>query len=707
MPIIGFGGGFGGGSSYINGVVPTSADLPTTVGNPPMDSVYLAKVGSGVWLINRKPAGLYCRTANDGAASDWTYLGAFPEVNADGNWELYNTTDPTKELKFDLSGISAGNTRTLTVPNASGVIGIADTRTNVSYSTNQSLPATRNTLLVVSNTNASGINLDLPTTGTNDGDIYTFIGGGTVSGPIIIRRCVLLSPLAFTEIARIAATGQSHSFRAIGSGSNNWELVSANWAVPSAIGSTTRNTGAFTTLSATGAITGAEATSTSVRSLANGFQLPVAASSGAVGILSTFIGSGNELRIYSANSGGTISNMATFNASSGASFTTLSANNGILNASAPVLDLAQTWNASGTTFTGLNFTITDTQSANGSRAFDIKSGTTSIFSLRKVGGAPLTEVVAINGPGRGLIIGSGTLAPSDAFFSLRWQVNVAGLARDAIFAWGTDVYNLSYDLAIQRDAADTLAQRRAANPQTFRLYTTWANNGVDFERLFIKGQTNSAFQIGTEKGGTGGARDLAFLHDGTTRLTINDKIRTGSTSLVLGSASRVEWGAGTIYLEASTSASPAYFKIVTASTDRLNFDASGIIGFGGLTNLFPALKRSSTTLQVRLADDSAFAPFECAGLTLNGNLTASTRNIVTDTTTGTKIGTATNQKIGFFNATPVVQQSGTGTNATGFTANGPTNTVHADSTFTGDVGATAYSISDIVKHLKTMGLIAS
>jgi hypothetical protein len=30
-------------------------------------------------------------------------------------------------------------------------------------------------------------------------------------------------------------------------------------------------------------------------------------------------------------------------------------------------------------------------------------------------------------------------------------------------------------------------------------------------------------------------------------------------------------------------------------------------------------------------------------------------NIVLDTSTGTKIGTATNQKLGFFNATPVVQ----------------------------------------------------
>jgi hypothetical protein len=45
--------------------------------------------------------------------------------------------------------------------------------------------------------------------------------------------------------------------------------------------------------------------------------------------------------------------------------------------------------------------------------------------------------------------------------------------------------------------------------------------------------------------------------------------------------------------------------------------------------------------------------------TLTGNLTLSTYNIVSDTSTGTKIGTATSQKFGFFNATPIVQPSST------------------------------------------------
>lgn len=95
--------GSGGGASYIDGVVATPADLPVTVGTPALDSVYLAKGASGVWLINRKPAGLYCRTGNDGDLEDWTYLGAFPEVNSDANWRLYHDADPTRELEIELT----------------------------------------------------------------------------------------------------------------------------------------------------------------------------------------------------------------------------------------------------------------------------------------------------------------------------------------------------------------------------------------------------------------------------------------------------------------------------------------------------------------------------------------------------------------------------------------------------------------------------
>lgn len=47
-----------------------------------------------------------------------------------------------------------------------------------------------------------------------------------------------------------------------------------------------------------------------------------------------------------------------------------------------------------------------------------------------------------------------------------------------------------------------------------------------------------------------------------------------------------------------------------------------------------------------------------AALTMNAALTMGDGiNIVADTTTGTKIGTATAQKLGFWNVTPVIQQA--------------------------------------------------
>lgn len=96
---------------------------------------------------------------------------------------------------------------------------------------------------------------------------------------------------------------------------------------------------------------------------------------------------------------------------------------------------------------------------------------------------------------------------------------------------------------------------------------------------------------------------------------------------------------------------------------------------------------------------------EVARWIAGGVLINDANNIQLGTATGTKIGTAANQKLGFFNATPVVQPSTTGT-STGFTAGAGTN-VTDQSTFTGGTGSTAYRISDIVLALKSVGLLAS
>jgi hypothetical protein len=60
----------------------------------------------------------------------------------------------------------------------------------------------------------------------------------------------------------------------------------------------------------------------------------------------------------------------------------------------------------------------------------------------------------------------------------------------------------------------------------------------------------------------------------------------------------------------------------TTVTERLALEASGLLTFGGSTSSFPALKRNSTALETKLADDSAYAPHAMQYLDINDGITA-------------------------------------------------------------------------------------
>jgi hypothetical protein len=130
------GSGGGGGASYIDGEVATYTDLPLD-GSAALNTAWLVRQASGTWLIARKPAGIYIRTATAGVSrdADWTYAGILPDVFNDANFLLYDNADSSKNLKFQLSGITSGQTRTLTVPDASGKIALQSEAYDFYYAT--------------------------------------------------------------------------------------------------------------------------------------------------------------------------------------------------------------------------------------------------------------------------------------------------------------------------------------------------------------------------------------------------------------------------------------------------------------------------------------------------------------------------------------------------------------------------------------------
>ncbi len=93
----------------IKAVVSVYADLPVT----PDDvlDVYLVRTGTGIWLINRKPAGLY-----NWNGSAWVHMSSFPDQFNTTNLEFYDNADNSKRLGWIISAIATATKRFITMP---------------------------------------------------------------------------------------------------------------------------------------------------------------------------------------------------------------------------------------------------------------------------------------------------------------------------------------------------------------------------------------------------------------------------------------------------------------------------------------------------------------------------------------------------------------------------------------------------------------
>ena len=171
------------------------------------------------------------------------------------------------------------------------------------------------------------------------------------------------------------------------------------------------------------------------------------------------------------------------------------------------------------------------------------------------------------------------------------------------------------DLYLVRDAANTLALRNGVNAQTLRIYNTYTD-ASNYERGVLAWNSNR-LDIGPQAAGTGTLRSIGLLSNvvfptdntydiGASGANRPRTIYAGGAGFFGGD---ITSSSGLAILNKIVAGSPSDGVLRLSNYAITDFDR---IQFGGTTASFPALKRSGAGLQIRLADDTDFAPFYAA-----------------------------------------------------------------------------------------------
>jgi len=119
----------------------------------------------------------------------------------------------------------------------------------------------------------------------------------------------------------------------------------------------------------------------------------------------------------------------------------------------------------------------------------------------------------------------------------------------------------------------------------------------------------------------------------TSRFSVSRLGAVVAGSYTLGASAFIIWSTRSVL------SSPANGNLTLFNS---SFNDWGLLQFGGTAATFPALKRSTTTLQVRLADDSAFASLSVLNILTNNAAALVTSSVALTDFAGAGAGTITN-----------------------------------------------------------------
>jgi hypothetical protein len=203
----------------------------------------------------------------------------------------------------------------------------------------------------------------------------------------------------------------------------------------------------------------------------------------------------------------------------GASFP-LTGSCGTVAVSTTCLTLSETWATTGTYVAPLVINVTDSGPANAASLLqDWQVGGVSKLVILKSGaiqnpGAATT----VGNSGFGVTLSGGAKDNSDTV-SFGWNQGVIEVANTGKFSWSSTSSGAGVvDLALFRDAANTLAQRNGTTAQSSRLYNTYtdASNG---EWIELSWASNAATLKPTNNG-TGTQRSLTIVTGALTFATL-------------------------------------------------------------------------------------------------------------------------------------------------------------------------------------------
>ena len=238
----------------------------------------------------------------------------------------------------------------------------------------------------------------------------------------------------------------------------------------------------------------------------------------------------------------------------------------------------------------------------------------------------------------------------------------AAMAASTSFGWA--------GATLWSSGSNVIEQYNSTNAQTLNIYNT-RTDASNYERGFVRWSSN-AFQIGLEAAGSGSLRYIDINSaSATATLRLTNPAAGGTTIINFKSNANSQDGSFSM-----DSAGNMIFRNQTGGSQF--FDVyNGIVYFRNVSGGY------STSLTI---DGS-------------GNLTLRDGGVFAlGTTNGNKIGSSASQKLGFWNATPIVQPSTAVSAATRVGGGGAA--VTDTDTFDG------YTIAQITKALRNTGLLA-